>query len=123
MRTHSFPVTLSILAVGIGLAGSLILAGCRPLPPSKPASEWTAEEARGAQVYQQKCARCHYPTTTRGLHGPGLQALTKEKAMPSGMPPTDERMTQVILQGRQMMPATPLSDDQLSDLLAYLHTL
>ena len=123
MRTHSFPVTLSILAVGIGLAGSLILAGCRPLPPSKPASEWTAEEARGAQVYQQKCARCHYPTTTRGLHGPVLQALTKEKAMPSGMPPTDERMTQVILQGRQMMPATPLSDDQLSDLLAYLHTL
>ncbi|MGP8269291.1 MAG: c-type cytochrome [Terracidiphilus sp.] len=123
MRTHSFAVTLSILAVGIGLAGSLILAGCRPLPPSKPASEWTAEEARGAQVYQQKCARCHYPTTTRSLHGPGLQALTKLKAMPSGMPPTDERMTQVILQGRQMMPATPLSDDQLSDLLAYLHTL
>jgi len=52
-----------------------------------------------------------------------LQALTKEKAMPSGMPPTDERMTQVILQGRQMMPATPLTDDQLSNLLAYLHTL
>ena len=43
--------------------------------------------------------------------------------MPSGMPPTDERMTQVILQGRQMMPATPLTDDQLSNLLAYLHTL
>jgi hypothetical protein len=52
-----------------------------------------------------------------------LQAITKVKAMPSGMPPTDERMTQVILHGRQMMPATPLADDQLSDLLAYLHTL
>ncbi len=123
MRTHSFAVTLSILAVGVALAGSLILAGCRPLPPSKPASEWTPEEARGAQVYQQKCARCHYPTNTHSLHGPGLQALTKVKAMPSGMPPTDERMTQVILGGRQMMPATPLADDQLSDLLAYLHTL
>lgn len=101
----------------------MILAGCRPLPPSKPESLWTPEEARGAQVYQQKCARCHYPTTTHSLHGPGLQALTKVKAMPSGMPPTDERMTQVILQGRQMMPATQLTDDQLSDLLAYLHTL
>jgi cytochrome c1 len=52
-----------------------------------------------------------------------LQALTKVKAMPSGTPPTDERLTQVILHGRQMMPATQLTDDQLSDLLAYLHTL
>jgi cytochrome c1 len=29
----------------------------------------------------------------------------------------------VILRGRNMMPATPLTDEQLSDLLAYLHTL
>lgn len=45
------------------------------------------------------------------------------KAMPSGAPPTDERITAAILQGRGMMPATPLPDDQLADLLAYLHTL
>lgn len=43
--------------------------------------------------------------------------------MPSGAPPTDERLTAVILHGRQMMPATPMSDDDLSDLLAYIHTL
>jgi len=43
--------------------------------------------------------------------------------MPSGAPPTDERITAVILRGRNMMPATPLTDEQLSDLLAYLHTL
>jgi mono/diheme cytochrome c family protein len=98
-------------------------AGCRSLPPSKPASEWTPQEAQGAAVYQEKCARCHYPTSSRSLHGPGLQALTKLKAMPSGAPPTDERLTEVILHGRQMMPATPLTDEQLSDLLAYLHTL
>ncbi len=99
------------------------LAGCRSLPPSKPASEWTPQEARGAAVYQAKCARCHYPTTTSPLHGPGLQAITRLKAMPSGAPPTDERLTEVILNGRQMMPATPLSDEQLQDLLAYVHTL
>ncbi len=80
-----------------GLAG---LAGCRPLPPSKPASEWTPQEARGAAVYEAKCARCHYPTNSHPLHGPGLQALTKLKAMPSGAPPTDERLTAVILHGR-----------------------
>jgi mono/diheme cytochrome c family protein len=81
------------------------------------------EEARGAVVFHDKCAKCHYPTTTQGLKGPGLQALTKVKAMPSGAPPTDERITNVILHGRVMMPATQLTDDQLHDLLAYLHTL
>jgi mono/diheme cytochrome c family protein len=57
------------------------------------------------------------------LNGPGLQALTKVKAMPSGAPPTDERLTSVILHGRGMMPATQVTDQQLEDLLAYLHTL
>jgi len=111
----AWPVCAVALTIG--------LAGCKPLPPSKPASEWTPQEARGAAVYQAACARCHYPTTTAGLHGPGLQAITKVKAMPSGAPPTDERLTDVILHGRGMMPATHLNDQQLQDLLAYLHTL
>jgi mono/diheme cytochrome c family protein len=114
----------SSAAVASALALCVVLfAGCEHLPPSKPASEWTPQEARGAAVYQQKCARCHYPTTTRGLNGPGLQALTKRKAMPSGAPPTDERIIAAILHGRGMMPATPLDDNQLQNLLAYLHTL
>jgi mono/diheme cytochrome c family protein len=99
-------------------------SGRLPLSASvKTEALWTVEEGRGAIVYSQKCAKCHYPTTTHGLHGPGLQALTKVKAMPSGAPPTDERLTQTILYGRATMPATQLTDDQLSDLLAYLHTL
>jgi mono/diheme cytochrome c family protein len=104
-------------------AAALALAGCQPLPPSKPSSEWTPQEARGAAVFEHNCARCHYPTNTHPLHGPGLQAITKMKAMPSGAPPTDERLTAVILHGRGMMPATSLDDPQLQDLLAYLHTL
>jgi mono/diheme cytochrome c family protein len=99
------------------------LAVYRSLPDSKPEALWTVEEGRGAIVFRQKCAKCHHPTTTRPLNGPGLQALTKVKAMPSGAPPTDERMAAVILHGRNMMPATELTDDHLSDLLAYLHTL
>jgi mono/diheme cytochrome c family protein len=102
---------------------AIALAGCRPLPPSKPESQFTPEEARGAQVYRAKCAKCHRPNDTRPLNGPGLQAITKVKAMPSGAPPTDERLTYVILHGRNIMPATQLTDNQLSDLLAYLRTL
>ena len=119
MHTCSFSSTLAIFSC----AAALTIAGCRSLPPSKPASEWTPEEAQGAQVYQEKCARCHYPTTTAGLHGPGLQAITKVKAMPSGAPPTDERLSDVILHGRSMMPGTQLTDEQLRDLLAYVRTL
>ncbi|MDR3737436.1 MAG: cytochrome c [Terracidiphilus sp.] len=119
MRTRILFLLAALVASGAGV----VLTGCTPLPPSKPASEWTAEEARGAAVYQAKCARCHYPTNRHSLHGPGLQALTKVKAMPSGAPPTDERMSVVILHGRGMMPTTALDDQQLSDLLAYLHTL
>jgi mono/diheme cytochrome c family protein len=102
---------------------ALGLTACKPLPPSMPASQWTPQEARGAAVFNAKCARCHYPTTTHSLHGPGLQALTKLKSMPSGAPPSDDRLTDRILHGFGMMPATPLDDPQLRDLLAYLHTL
>src|SRR5471030_3088796 len=106
MRRHRFFAAKTMLFCTA--AGALGLVGCKPLPPSKPASEWTQEEARGAQIYQKNCARCHYPTTTAGLHGPGLQAITKIKAMPSGAPPTDERLTAVIARGRGEMPATRL---------------
>ncbi len=110
---------LPLLAIG----GVMAVAGCRPLPPSKPEALWSPEEARGAQVFQANCAKCHYPTSTRGSKGPGLQAITKVKAMPSGQPPTDERLTVVIVRGRGMMPATQLTDEQLSDLLAYIRSL
>jgi len=54
MRIPTYAVNLSILATAIGLVGSLVLPGCRSLPPSKPEAMWTTEEARGAQVFQQK---------------------------------------------------------------------
>lgn len=117
MRSRILLLSFAFFACAAGLAG------CRSLPASKPEALFTMEESRGAIVYQQKCARCHHPNTTRPLNGPGLQALTKVKAMPSGAPPTDERMTYVIVHGRNNMPATQLTDDQMSDLLAYLHTL
>jgi mono/diheme cytochrome c family protein len=118
MRSRFLPAFPLVVAVACILA-----AGCRSLPPSKPEALWSPEEARGAQVFQANCAKCHHPTSTRGGKGPGLQAITKVKAMPSGAPPTDERMSNTILRGRGMMPATQLTDDQLSDLLAYLHSL
>ena len=105
---------------------ALSAAGCGPsLGPSKPVSELKPQEARGRAVYQQDCASCHYANQTGDLHGPSLFALYRKKYLPSGAPANDERVTPVILRGRNMMPGygNDLSDQQLQDLLAYLHTL
>jgi mono/diheme cytochrome c family protein len=118
-----FTRTFAFILLAASGAATIAVVGCRSLPPSKPESEFTPQEARGQAVYRADCERCHYPTSTHGKNGPGLQAITKVKAMPSGAPPTDERLTSVILHGRAMMPATTLDDQQLADLLAYLHTL
>jgi mono/diheme cytochrome c family protein len=120
---HRKRMRFGLIAAGLGFAAVLFTAGCHDLPPSKPASEWTASEARGAEIFQVNCMRCHNPTTTQAKQGPGLQAITKVKAMPSGAPPTNERLTATILHGRGMMPAAALNDGELQDLLAYLHTL
>ena len=53
---HSFSRWFSwhFFASAVGLASAL--AGCRSLPPPSPRPMWTAEEARGAQVYQLRSA-------------------------------------------------------------------
>jgi mono/diheme cytochrome c family protein len=102
------------------------LAGCGPpRPQSKALSELTPQELRGHQVFVADCARCHNANNTRSLHGPGLQALYKQKYLPSGAPANDDRVTAVIEHGHATMPAfeNSLDDQQLNDLLAYLHTL
>ena len=86
-RNHSVRPRTAFAVLAAAFIATGALTACRSLPPSKPESQWTAEEARGAQVYGEKCARCHYPTSTRGLQGPGLQAITKVKAMPSARRP------------------------------------
>uniref|UniRef100_A0A372INQ0 Cytochrome c n=1 Tax=Paracidobacterium acidisoli TaxID=2303751 RepID=A0A372INQ0_9BACT len=102
------------------------LAGCGPpMPPSKPISELTPQEARGYQVFQQSCARCHHAYSEHGLRGPGLQHLFKHKYLPSGAPANDDRVSEAFLHGRGMMPAfgNKLDDQQVQDLMVYLHTL
>ncbi len=106
-------------------SGALALSGCKPpLPPSKPLDQLTAQEAAGHDVYQAHCAKCHYANSDGSLQGPGLQAMFKQPYLPSGAPANDDRVRHVILGGRNMMPATRNLDDQeLENLMAYLHTL
>jgi len=99
--------------------------GCHPSAPSKPLTALTPQEAYGRQVFVALCSNCHYADSAEGLMGPGLQGLFRKPYLPSGGAANDARVTSVILRGRGMMPplGNTLSDQQLNDLLAYLHTL
>lgn len=112
--------------LAFALLAAAALIGCAPsLAPSKPVSQLTPQEQRGHAVYQQYCAGCHYANQSGDLHGPSLFAMYRKKYLPSGTPANDERVTPVIQRGRNMMPGfgNDLNDQQLADLLAYLHTL
>ena len=111
-----------IVAVLFGV----LIAGCGPkLAPSKPVSQLTPQEAQGRAIYDHDCASCHHANHTGDLHGPSLFGMYRKKYLPSGAPANDARVTPVILRGRNMMPGfgNQLDDQQLQDLLAYLHTL
>ena len=107
------------------LPAALLAAGCKTLPPGKPLSALTPDEARGRTVFVSACARCHNAYSTEALHGPSLYGMFRKPYLPSGAPARDDRVMEVILHGRNLMPpaADGLSEDQLQDLLRYLHTL
>lgn len=110
------------VAVGV-LCG--VLAGCRSVAPPKPLNQLTATEQAGHAVFAERCGLCHYDRQTGALHGPSMLGVFKKPYLPSGAPANDERVRATILHGRNNMPAqgANLTDQDLDQLLAYLHTL
>ncbi len=84
-----------------------------------------AQQSAGRVVFQNYCSPCHYAYSSSGLKGPGLKDLFRKKYLPSGLPANDRFVEQTIVGGRGMMPpqGDALTDQQLADLMAYLHTL
>ena len=84
------------------------------------------QQAAGRRLYDNYCDRCHAPYSSRGRQGPSMKGIFKKQYLPmSGMPANDDRVTDVIRMGRNKMPgyAQVLTQQQIIDLLAYLHTL
>jgi mono/diheme cytochrome c family protein len=85
-----------------------------------------AQQAAGRKIYDNYCDRCHAPYSSHGRQGPSMKHIFKKPYLPmSGMPANDDRVTDVIKMGRDKMPgyAQVLNQQQIEDLLSYLHTL
>ena len=112
-----------LIAGASGLAAGTV--GCKPLPPSTPLADLNPQQVHGHEVYQSRCASCHYDRRNGGLHGPSLKGVFKMDYLSSGSPANDERVTSTIRRGYGMMPGlgNRIGPDEMDDLLAYLHTL
>jgi len=84
------------------------------------------QQAAGRKLYDNYCDRCHEPYSSHGKKGPSLKGVFKRQYLSqSGLPANDERMTDIIKYGRAKMEGfgQVMTEQQIKNLLAYLHTL
>jgi cytochrome c2 len=96
-----------------------ILSACHNQAPL------TAQQAEGKHLYSTRCAHCHEDNDLALQKvPPNLQRIFARPMLPSGLPASDENVQSVVLNGKGMMPGFTgrFSQDEMSDLLAYLHT-
>ena len=110
------------------VCGSLLLlaVGCgEPAPKSDAELGLNAQQSRGRRVFERDCAACHSAYSSSGSKGPSLKHLFQKQFLPSGLPANDRFVEQTIVGGRNMMPpmGEAISQQELDDLMAYLHTL
>ena len=120
------PISWSLRASVVILA-LLALAGC-DVERRKSDAELglNPQQAAGRKLYDNYCARCHEPYSSRGKQGPSLKGVFKRQYLSlSGLPANDDRMTDIVKYGRAKMEgfSQVMNDQQIKDLLAYLHTL
>jgi mono/diheme cytochrome c family protein len=109
------------------LASIVMLAGC-DVQRRKSDAELglNPQQIAGRRIYDNYCDRCHAPYSSRGRQGPSMKGVFQRQYLPmSGMPANEDRVTDIVRLGRNKMPgyAQVLSQQQINDLLAYLHTL
>ncbi len=105
----------------------ILLAGCEAERRKSDAElGLNAQQSAGRKLYDEYCDRCHNPYSTRGRQGPGLKGVFRNQYLAvSGIPANDARVGEIIRIGRGKMEgfSNVLTQQQLDDLLAYMHTL
>ena len=122
------PARLGCVIFGLLAAMAiLLLSGCDAEPRKSDAElGLNPQQAAGRRIYDRNCDQCHEPYSSRGKKGPGFKGVFKRQYLSeSGLPANDERVGEIIRFGRSKMPAygQVLDQQQIDDLLVYMHTL
>ena len=80
---------------------------------------------KGRELYESKCSFCHDPKSTETTVGPGHKRIMKNPILPvSKKPATPENIIHQIRNPYRDMPSfSYLSDDELSNIIAFLNIL
>lgn len=127
MRRVERLATTNRIIVFTTLAAVLILSGCNAeRRKSDEELGLNPQQAAGRRLYDNYCDRCHEPYSSSDKQGPSLEGIFKKPYLSeSGLPANDERVDEIIRLGRSKMRGfgDVLSEQQVQNLLAYLHTL
>jgi cytochrome c len=119
-----------ILGIVVLSAAAAMLAQDQPAaaPAKKAASSGggAAAVARGKEVFEKKCAICHFADNDQKKIGPGLKGISKRGTFTvNGNKVTTQSLTTWIETGDSLMP--PMKDvlepAQIKDVVAYVKTL
>jgi mono/diheme cytochrome c family protein len=124
-RVHIF-----VIFCGAALAVASVVYA-QDQPAKKPASGAGAKPsaaavARGKEVFDKKCAVCHYPDSDAKKIGPGLKDISKRGTFTvNGNKVTEDSLKTWIENGDSLMPPFKevLEAPQIKDVVAYVRTL
>ena len=118
------------LFIGIAALGLCGLAFAQEQPAKKAggggAGKNSAAAARGKEIFEKKCAVCHYADSDAKKIGPGLKGISKRGTFTvNNNKVTDETLKTWIENGDTLMPPFKevLEPPQIKDVVAYVKTL
>jgi len=99
----------------------------KPAPSTAAAAKPSpAAVARGKEIFDKKCAVCHYADSDAKKIGPGLKDISKRGTFTvNGNKVTDDSLKTWIENGDSLMPPFKevLEAPQIKDVVAYVRTL
>jgi cytochrome c len=130
-RAEGEIVKRNVLLLGMATLGcaAVIMAQDPPAKKSTPSGGSkgsSAAAARGKDVFEKKCAICHYADSDAKKIGPGLKGLAKRGTFSvNNNKVTDENLKTWIENGDSLMPGLKdvLDAAQIKDVIAYVKTL
>lgn len=126
MKRNLVMLGITLLAIASALAAQNPESTTPKKKSSNGSQGSAAAVARGKEIFEKKCAVCHYADSDAKKIGPGLKGISKRGSFTvNNSKVTDETLKTWIANGDSLMPPFKdvLTPSEVSDVVAYVKTL